>query len=295
MYAVELDTGDQLWETHIRQRDLRPQRAGDRLRQGVRRQPDRPLLGAGHQDRGHELWHWTTGSQSGAGAFQPSVFDHQVYVTTQAASSGHGADHLHSYQGRPAARRTSWIPNGRAGYWNWQVVEEGFWGHPEINSGGGHLVPAGHRHRAWGELWGSGNPSPVPGLKGWPNGSSRPGPNLYTNSLIALDHRTGKMLWYNQVKPHDLFNLDFQISPMLVTVKLQRPRSEDRHRVGQAGGRVRFRRGHREDAVEHAHRPASERHSGRAARWTSPRRGSRRARGAGSRRPWPTRTARSMH
>jgi glucose dehydrogenase len=55
--------------------------------------------------------------------------------------------------------------------------------------------------------WGTGNLSPVPGLKGYPNGSSRPGPNLYTNSLVALDHRLGKFLWYNQVKPHDLFNM----------------------------------------------------------------------------------------
>ncbi len=28
------------------------------------------------------------------------------------------------------------------------------------------------------------------------------------------------MLWYNQVRPHDLFNLDFQVSPMLVTAKI---------------------------------------------------------------------------
>jgi outer membrane protein assembly factor BamB len=28
------------------------------------------------------------------------------------------------------------------------------------------------------------------------------------------------MLWYNQVKPHDLFNLDFQVSPMLAPVQL---------------------------------------------------------------------------
>ncbi len=57
-------------------------------------------------------------------------------------------------------------------------------------------------------------------MKGYPNGSSRPGPNLYTNSQIALDHLTGQMLWYNQVKPHDLFNLDFQDSAMLAQVKI---------------------------------------------------------------------------
>jgi glucose dehydrogenase len=68
--------------------------------------------------------------------------------------------------------------------------------------------------------WSTGNPSPVPGIAGYPNGSSRPGPNLYTNSLVALDHLTGEMLWYNQVAPHDLFNLDFQASPILATVTI---------------------------------------------------------------------------
>ena len=37
---------------------------------------------------------------------------------------------------------------------------------------------------------------------------------------MALEHQSGKLLWYNQVKPHDLFNLDFQISPVLATVKI---------------------------------------------------------------------------
>jgi alcohol dehydrogenase (cytochrome c) len=37
--------------------------------------------------------------------------------------------------------------------------------------------------------------------------------------MIALG-RDGKMLWYNQVKPHDLFNLDFQISPILAKVPI---------------------------------------------------------------------------
>ncbi len=100
-------------------------------------------------------------------------------------------------------------------------VEEGFWGNPELNSGAGIWFPPAIDTETGITYWPTGNPSPVPGLKGYPNGSSRPGPNLYTNSLVALDHRTGKMLWYNQVKPHDLFNLDFQISPILATVKIQ--------------------------------------------------------------------------
>jgi outer membrane protein assembly factor BamB len=38
--------------------------------------------------------------------------------------------------------------------------------------------------------------------------------------MLALDSNTGKLLWYNQVKPHDLFDLDFQCSPILTTAKI---------------------------------------------------------------------------
>jgi outer membrane protein assembly factor BamB len=38
--------------------------------------------------------------------------------------------------------------------------------------------------------------------------------------MVALDHSTGEMLWYTQVAPHDLFNLDFQAPPILATVSV---------------------------------------------------------------------------
>jgi len=37
---------------------------------------------------------------------------------------------------------------------------------------------------------------------------ARPGANLYTNSLIALNGKTGRMLWYNQFIPHDVDDYD---------------------------------------------------------------------------------------
>lgn len=36
----------------------------------------------------------------------------------------------------------------------------------------------------------------------------RPGANLYTNSLIALDATTGKLAWYRQFIPHDVHDYD---------------------------------------------------------------------------------------
>jgi alcohol dehydrogenase (cytochrome c) len=49
----------------------------------------------------------------------------------------------------------------------------------------------------------------------------RPGSNLYTNSAVALDVRTGKMLWYKQFGPNDANDRDLsQVSPLFsATVK----------------------------------------------------------------------------
>jgi len=67
--------------------------------------------------------------------------------------------------------------------------------------------------------WGTGNPGPFPGTKEFPNATSRPGANLYTDSLVALDSKNGRLAWYHQVTPHDIFDLDFQNSPILAKNK----------------------------------------------------------------------------
>ena len=44
---------------------------------------------------------------------------------------------------------------------------------------------------------------------------TRPGDNLYTNSMVVLDVRTGKLLWYRQMIPNDSHDYDFtQVSPL---------------------------------------------------------------------------------
>ncbi|MEO7456827.1 MAG: pyrroloquinoline quinone-dependent dehydrogenase [Gemmatimonadaceae bacterium] len=49
-------------------------------------------------------------------------------------------------------------------------------------------------------------------------GGNRIGDNLYANSVIALDARTGKHIWHYQVLRHDLWDRDLPAAPMLVTV-----------------------------------------------------------------------------
>ncbi|MGH7593980.1 MAG: pyrroloquinoline quinone-dependent dehydrogenase [Gemmatimonadales bacterium] len=49
------------------------------------------------------------------------------------------------------------------------------------------------------------------------------GDNLYTNSVIALDAATGKLLGYNQLVKHDIHDWDVDSPPMLATTRAGRP------------------------------------------------------------------------
>jgi PQQ-dependent dehydrogenase (methanol/ethanol family) len=49
------------------------------------------------------------------------------------------------------------------------------------------------------------------------DGRGRPGDNLFTSSIVAIDAKTGKTRWYFQVEPHSLWDRD-QITPPVVTM-----------------------------------------------------------------------------
>ncbi len=59
-------------------------------------------------------------------------------------------------------------------------------------------------------FWTVGNPSPD-----W-NGDSRAGDNLYSDSVLALDPKTGKMKWHFQFTPHDVWDYDGNTQLFLV-------------------------------------------------------------------------------
>jgi alcohol dehydrogenase (cytochrome c) len=58
--------------------------------------------------------------------------------------------------------------------------------------------------------WGTSNPSPDF------DGAVRPGDDLYTDCLLALDPDTGKLKWHFQFTPHDLFDYDATETPVLI-------------------------------------------------------------------------------
>src|SRR5207302_6272835 len=53
------------------------------------------------------------------------------------------------------------------------------------------------------------------------NGDYRQGDNLYSDCILALDRKTGKLKWYYQFTPHDLWDWDATETPVLVDVPWQ--------------------------------------------------------------------------
>jgi outer membrane protein assembly factor BamB len=152
---------------------------------------------------GHELWSNDIVETKTTGIdIQPVVHDGLVLASTVPVSVQGiytGGDHgvVHALDAATGAER-----------WTFDTVEEGLWGDPAVNSGGGAWYPPAIDPERGLVYFGIANPAPFPGTKAFPNGTSRPGDNLYTDSLVALDLRTGELEWYVQVTPHDLFDRD---------------------------------------------------------------------------------------
>ncbi|KAF1018719.1 MAG: Quinohemoprotein alcohol dehydrogenase ADH IIB [Paracidovorax wautersii] len=52
------------------------------------------------------------------------------------------------------------------------------------------------------------------------NGASRPGLNLFANSIVALDLKTGDYQWHFQSVHHDIWDMDNVMSPVLANVRI---------------------------------------------------------------------------
>jgi alcohol dehydrogenase (cytochrome c) len=101
---------------------------------------------------------------------------------------------------------------GEAGYESWQV------GHTTEHGGGGTWSSYTLDPKT-GELFVPvGNPAPdfTPGY--------RPGDNLYTDGIVVLDAKTGKLRWYHQFDRNDAFDYDIAAAPILFTDRAGRRR-----------------------------------------------------------------------
>ena len=91
-----------------------------------------------------------------------------------------------------------------------------FWTVPRPGEPGSETWKGKAMDAGGGSTWFTGTYDPETGLLYWPtgnpfpdtDGSERGGDNLYTDCVLALDPKTGKLRWYFQYTPHDLHDWD---------------------------------------------------------------------------------------
>jgi len=132
----------------------------------------------------------------------PNLIGDCVLVSTQALAAG--------------SRGTLYALDEADGeiVWQFETVPDDFWGNPDLNHGGGAWYPPAIDEETGMSYWGTSNPWPSPGNQGFPAGASRPGDNLYTNSLLAID-RGGERQWHHQVFPHDIWDRDMVLAQLV--------------------------------------------------------------------------------
>jgi outer membrane protein assembly factor BamB len=209
--AIELATGKVLWTHNYSAPNGGPD--GVNVANGVVYAATNHAAVALDAATGKQLWSRTLIGNDREGIdMAPGYNNGTVYVSTVPVNPTVG-----EYLG--GAKGILWALNARTGVpeWSWNEVQN-LWGNPAINSGGGLWDPPSFDSQ--GNLYiGIANPGPI-GQSGWPRGypwaTSRPGPDLYTDSVVKLSPQ-GKLLWYYQLTPHDLYDWDLQNSPVLTT------------------------------------------------------------------------------
>jgi len=99
-------------------------------------------------------------------------------------------------------------PETGATQWQWNAT--GPAGTPNQSTGGMTWMTGTFDPELNLVYWGTGNPTPVL------NGSTRPGDDPYTCSIVALNPESGKLAWAFQVSPHDTHDWDAVETPVLV-------------------------------------------------------------------------------
>lgn len=210
--AIDLSSGKVLWIHNYNTFEVGP----DGVAVGYGRvyvQKNSQEIAALDAKTGREIWSTRlTLTKTDGIDIQPTVVAGLVLASTTPISV------RDQYKG--GDRGVLWALDARTGkrVWTFDTVQsKTLWGHPEINSGGGAWYPPAVDLKRGLVYWGIANPAPFSGTAEFPNGSSRPGPNLYTDSLVALHLRTGKLAWFYQETPHDLFDYDFVLTAIANT------------------------------------------------------------------------------
>lgn len=158
------------------------------------------------QATGEELWSSAVENDA-TGAYEtmaPTVYDGMVFVGDSGSEDG--------VRGFVAA----YDENTGKQLWRFNTVPKAGTNWVPKEGGGGTVYMPPTIDTQTGTLYvGTGNPAPTI------VGTSRPGPDLYTDSILALNAHTGKLVWYHQEVAHDLWDYDAESPPMVFDTKVK--------------------------------------------------------------------------
>jgi alcohol dehydrogenase (cytochrome c) len=149
-----------------------------------------------------------------SGTLAPLVIKDKVLVGTAGAEFGIRGfvDAYDSASGKRLWRFHTVAGKGEPGGETWGVDSSGNESSPR--GGGSTWITGTYDPELNLTYWGTGNPGPDM------NGDVRPGDNLHTCSLVALDADTGKLRWHFQFTPHDVHDWDAISDPVLVDLDI---------------------------------------------------------------------------
>jgi alcohol dehydrogenase (cytochrome c) len=156
---------------------------------------------------GHLLWDvpYAEGNRNYGATSAPLVVEDVVLVGTSGGDDGvRGFVAAFDAQTGRLAWRFWTIPGpGEPGSESWP-------GHAYLHGGGTTWMPGTYDPELHTVYWGTSNPSPDF------DGGPRPGDDLYTDCVLAIDPDTGKLKWHFQFTPHDLYDYDATETPVLL-------------------------------------------------------------------------------
>lgn len=158
-------------------------------------------------------------------SYPPTVYrKRNILIAAPSGSSYGGRGFVAGYDLKTNKEIWRWYVVPPAGYsGDWGVEEasrgnvrsiKGDWGGSRLVGGGGVWSRFSVDEESGMVYFGTGNPAPVF------NATNRPGPNLFTDSIVALNANDGSLVWYYQTTTHDVSDYDCGWNTMLVKVTM---------------------------------------------------------------------------
>lgn len=162
---------------------------------------------------GTDVWKFTPMFTHSEGMdIQPIAYGGTLFAATVPASTTRGV-----YEGGAHGKLLALDAESGKQRWSFDTISTtGLSEDPEAYGGGGAWYPPLIDAERGLTYWGTGNPVPWPGSPGQFQAGTRVGsPNLYTSSLVAVGLEDGAYRFHHQDQPHDIFDWDFQTTPVL--------------------------------------------------------------------------------